>query len=347
MNQVILYAKPGCHLCEQVKTDLDALRAEFPHELVEINIENDDNLLRVYFDKIPVVEIGPYILKAPITLIDLQVRLGAAADRERNHKVIDEKHPRHPKKQKYQTKSQLPGITRADEIAVWLSRRYFWILNLMVLLYVGLPLLAPVMMKIGWQAPARVIYGGYGFACHQLAYRSFFLFGDQAVYPRASAELAGFTTFGTATGISEDDTNASKFAARDYLGDEVVGYKTALCQRDIAIYAAILLFGVLFALSGQRIPALPWYLWVLVGMGPIGLDGMSQVMSQPPFELFSYRESIPLFRVLTGAVFGFTTAWFALPILEDTMREGLKYLDIKFERARQISQAAANRSEGS
>ena len=81
------------------------------------------------------------------------------------------------------------------------------------------------------------------------------------------------------------------FTARKYIGDEQVGYKVAYCERDVAIYGAILLFGVLFSLTGKRIPALPWYLWILIGIVPIGLDGFSQLVSQPPLNFFSFREN--------------------------------------------------------
>jgi uncharacterized membrane protein len=113
-----------------------------------------------------------------------------------------------------------------------------------------------------------------------------------------------------------------------------VGYKVALCERDVAIYGGILLFGLLFALSGRRLPALPWYLWILLGMGPIGLDGFSQLFSQFNWPwlaaILPYRESTPFLRVLTGAMFGIATAWFAYPYIEESMNETRKFFLKKF-----------------
>ncbi len=44
---------------------------------------------------------------------------------------------------------------------------------------VSLPVLAPVLLKLGLEGPAKVIYFIYSFFCHQIAYRSFDLFDYQ------------------------------------------------------------------------------------------------------------------------------------------------------------------------
>jgi glutaredoxin len=49
-----LYTKPGCHLCEQAASALQALRSELDFKLVECDITTDDRLLRAYFERIPV-----------------------------------------------------------------------------------------------------------------------------------------------------------------------------------------------------------------------------------------------------------------------------------------------------
>jgi uncharacterized membrane protein len=204
--------------------------------------------------------------------------------------------------------------------------------NLLVLLYVGVPFLAPVFMKVGWTAPAGLIYRGYSLVCHNLAFRSWFLFGDQAAYPRQSANVDSLETLAEATGLSEANTATDLFAARRYVGNEQIGYKVAFCERDVAIYAGIFVFGLLFVLSGRKIRGLHWAIWLLVGMGPIGLDGFSQLLSQPPFELWAYRESTPLLRTLTGVIFGFTTAWYGFPIVKETMDDTRRALLVKFRR---------------
>jgi len=130
-------------------------------------------------------------------------------------------------------------------------------------------------------------------------------------------------TFGEVTGI--DESNRGLLAARSFAGNEQTGYKIALCQRDIAIYGAIILFGFIFAITGRRLPPLHWAAWLFIAIAPMGLDGFSQLFSQLgiPFidQLLPYRESTPTLRVITGFLFGFGTAWFGLPYVEESMRE--------------------------
>ncbi len=327
MLSVTLYTRSDCHLCDQTRTDLATLQADFPHELNEIDIDSDPSLQDQFGNQIPVVQIGPYRRQAPITRQDLVVTLGAARDRVGQLESLQD--PRYEARRK-----RAAQISRSDRVSFWLTRRYIWVLNLAVLIYVGLPFLAPVLMNSGIDGPATLIYRGYGFVCHQFAFRSWFLFGEQVAYPRAAAGVDGLQSYQQATGLSEAGTNADLFAARAYIGDPQVGYKVAFCERDVAIYFAILVFGLLFALSGRRLPALPWYLWILIGVVPIGLDGFSQLLSQPPFELWVYRESTPFLRSMTGFLFGFMTAWFGIPLIEETMRDTRRALLVKFSRLR-------------
>ncbi len=67
MLNVTLYTRDHCELCDQVKKDLKDLEDKFPHHLAEVNIDSDPTLKEKYGDQIPVVEVGPYKLKAPIT----------------------------------------------------------------------------------------------------------------------------------------------------------------------------------------------------------------------------------------------------------------------------------------
>jgi glutaredoxin len=55
---VTLYAKPGCHLCEDAKAEIEALRTERDFNLIEIDISLDPVLNRRYGERIPVVEVN-------------------------------------------------------------------------------------------------------------------------------------------------------------------------------------------------------------------------------------------------------------------------------------------------
>jgi hypothetical protein len=54
---VTLYGRRGCHLCDDARAQLLALRPSLGFELVERDIEHDDDLLRRYLERIPVVAV--------------------------------------------------------------------------------------------------------------------------------------------------------------------------------------------------------------------------------------------------------------------------------------------------
>jgi hypothetical protein len=90
-----------------------------------------------------------------------------------------------------------------------------------MLIYVGLPFLAPTLMKVGAETPANIIYRVYKPLCHQFGFRSFFLFGEQPFYPLAEARVAGYKTFEEATGIANlsDPYSMTRFEARNHIGE--------------------------------------------------------------------------------------------------------------------------------
>ena len=54
----------------------------------------------------------------------------------------------------------------------WISKHWLALANFFIFLYVGLPVAAPVFMRIGWTGPANVIYTVAKPMCHQLSFRS-------------------------------------------------------------------------------------------------------------------------------------------------------------------------------
>ncbi len=55
MHEVVVYSKPGCHLCDVVKETLAGLEHRGTFSWREVNIEDDPELQRLYWDQIPVV----------------------------------------------------------------------------------------------------------------------------------------------------------------------------------------------------------------------------------------------------------------------------------------------------
>jgi len=55
---VILYTRPGCHLCEVAKTQILAAQCADLYELQEVNIETDPELVERYGTLIPVITVN-------------------------------------------------------------------------------------------------------------------------------------------------------------------------------------------------------------------------------------------------------------------------------------------------
>ncbi len=56
--RVVLYSKPGCHLCEEMKAEMSRADCANLYSLEEINIETDADLLARYRFEIPVLSIN-------------------------------------------------------------------------------------------------------------------------------------------------------------------------------------------------------------------------------------------------------------------------------------------------
>jgi len=54
---VIVYSRPGCHLCDEAKAVMQNAGCSDRFTLEEINIESDEELLRKYKYDIPIVTI--------------------------------------------------------------------------------------------------------------------------------------------------------------------------------------------------------------------------------------------------------------------------------------------------
>ncbi len=78
MRTVTLYMRPGCHLCDQARETILALRAELaPFELCEIDIESDETLHAHLLERIPVVEVDGAVVSE---LVPEPARLRASLD---------------------------------------------------------------------------------------------------------------------------------------------------------------------------------------------------------------------------------------------------------------------------
>jgi glutaredoxin len=51
LSRLVLYSRPGCHLCDDARVVLQRIGVPFD----EIDIESDEELLKRYVERIPVV----------------------------------------------------------------------------------------------------------------------------------------------------------------------------------------------------------------------------------------------------------------------------------------------------
>lgn len=55
MINLRLLTRPGCHLCEQMRTDVDRLLEGREHEWEVVDVDSDDEIARRWSDSIPVL----------------------------------------------------------------------------------------------------------------------------------------------------------------------------------------------------------------------------------------------------------------------------------------------------
>lgn len=273
---------------------------------IDTCIDNDRELLERFGDQVPVVLIGPYRLKSPFTISEVEVAAKAALQHDAaNADAVDN--------------TKRFTMSNQEKFAMWFSKNYAWLISLIIIGFVGLSALPPVLAARGNYRAANFGYKVYSFLCHQLAFRSFFIDGDQYAYPRELANIKNLKTYEETTNQSAEDIRF----AREFIGNGVMGYKLALCQRDVAIYIGLGIFGFLFHFTGKKIKHLRWFFWLIIAVIPIALDGGSQLpgLAEGWPAWLPIRESTPLLRVLTGGLFGLGTAWFVFPLMEESIRE--------------------------
>lgn len=197
-----------------------------------------------------------------------------------------------------------------NRLSAWIARHWLAIFNIVVAIFLGLPFLAPMLMEAGATGPARLLYAVYAPTCHQLPERSFFLFGQQAVYGPDELEQHG--------AIPAGSTIVQRMALR-FIGTPEVGYKVAICERDVAIYGSILLSGLLFGVlrpllrrRRAKLPKMPLWLYGLL-LVPLAVDGITQILG--------LRESTWWLRLITGGIFGAATVWLTYPYIDEAMED--------------------------
>jgi uncharacterized membrane protein len=222
-----------------------------------------------------------------------------------------------------------------DRLILTFSRHWLLVVNVMAGLFIGLTAVAPLLMALGLEGPARVLYRFYALNCHQLPQRSYFLFGPHGV---DTYSLEQILAWGGDPGY-----------LRGFVGNAEIGFKMAMAHRNTAIHSTVFLAGLAYALLRRRLRALPWK-WYLILIAPMFFDGMSHVVSEvtglgfrdtnawaawltggafgPAFYTGTGIGSLNwLLRTLTGALFGLASVWLAYPLLEAGLADSGQQLE--------------------
>jgi uncharacterized membrane protein len=175
-----------------------------------------------------------------------------------------------------------------------LAQRWLALANAATAIFLALPFLAPLFLRQGQTHLANAIYAAYQVTCHEWPFRTYFLFGPHATY-----SLTDLQTLGV----------ADVFAFR---GSPELGYKVAFCERNVAIYAAVLLAGLAYARLRPRLGALSLGAYALL-IVPMAIDGLTQ--------LIGWRESTWELRTMTGLLFGAASVWLLYPRIDSLLEQ--------------------------
>lgn len=232
---------------------------------------------------------------------------------------------------------------RFDRLIYNLTKKWIWVFTAIWGIFVSLPFLAPVFMKIGWEPLGNTIYQIYSFLCHQLPQRSFFLFGPNGMYPLDEIHLIyKFTN--------------NPLTLREFVGNPQVGWKVAWSDRMASMYTLVLPAAWIWYTFRKKIKNLP--VWGLVlFLLPMAVDGGTHMMSDFSgigqgfrdsnlwlaeltnfryTELFYVGDALGSFnswmRLLTGASFAVGIVWFGMSLIEEVFDDITNFYKTRFDK---------------
>ena len=232
----------------------------------------------------------------------------------------------------------------ANRWVYWLCHHWLLVISLMLGLYVGLPWLAPLFMKLGLTSAGNTIYLIYSTQCHQLPQRSFFLFGSKPMFSLAEIQAAWKVT-------------DNPLILRQFVGNPAMGWKVAWSDRMVSMYTGLFFFGLLYWPLRKRLKPLSLWGFALLIL-PMVVDGGTHLISDLAGIGQGFRDSnawlasltnnaFPAtfyagdafgsfnswMRLITGALFGLGAVWLAYPYVESAFADAARQIEDKFQRA--------------
>lgn len=211
----------------------------------------------------------------------------------------------------------------------------------------ALPFAAPIFMYLGWTEAGNAVYTFYSFFCHQMAQRSFFLFGKHVMYSPDQLPV-------TLTG----NTGTDALLLRNFRGNNALGWKVAWSDRMVSLYGGVWLVSLVYGGVARLRTVKPISIWALgLLMLPVVLDGGTHMLSDTLGGLttgFRYHNAwlatltgrlLPdsfytgdalgsfnsWMRLMTGLLAAIGIVWFAFPLLDQAVRSTVHDIDLKLE----------------
>jgi uncharacterized membrane protein len=168
----------------------------------------------------------------------------------------------------------------------WISKHWFETFLIVYGIWVWLPFLAPILMKLGLTTAGNIVYFIYSFFCHQLPERSYFFFGEKTMYSLREIRIAWQDT-------------ANPMILRKFIGNEAMGWKIAWSDRMISFYTSVWLFALLWRPFRRKIKPPPWWGFVLLLL-PMVVDGSTHAVSDLAGIGWGFRDTNGWLAVLTN-----------------------------------------------
>ena len=82
MIRLTLYSRPGCHLCEEMRREVENLLGDLPHEWDVVDVDRNPELARRYGESIPILFVNGHLFaKIRLPSLSSKLRLVRAAAR--------------------------------------------------------------------------------------------------------------------------------------------------------------------------------------------------------------------------------------------------------------------------
>lgn len=232
-----------------------------------------------------------------------------------------------------------------DRRVLWVSKHWLALANTFFLLYVGLPILAPVLLAYGFTGPANTIYSLYRAACHQLPSRSYFVLGEQVAFCQRDIAIYG-TLFLGGLVYSLVRHRLKPPSLRWYVfflvpiavdgGMQLANQLMRVASIHILWGIGLIAMGLVTAMLYSR-NYLTWHSYIFFAFGPLSLIYLQ--FFDPHYHSDWLRRSI------TGFIFAIGTVWFAYPYLEESFAEMYQDVSAKLAKAQgsSVNNDLANR----